>query len=213
VLRIVNESIAASMAYGGVANKGGGGDAVAERKVLVFDLGGATLDVSVLAVDRHGYLETLATSGDSRLGGEDFDRRVVDYFVGLVKRRHGQDIAGDASAMAKLRRECERAKRALSSQRQVRVEVEKMVDGVDLSEQLTRARIEKLNADLFWKTMVLVRKALADAGLSKADIDDIVLVGSSTWIPKVQQLLKDYFDGKEPTSIGQWWSQDFYGAR
>jgi heat shock protein 5 len=108
------------MAYG-VANKGGGDDdAVAEWKVLVFDLGGGTLDVSVLAVDRHGYLETLATSGDPLLGGEDFDRRVVEYFVGLVRRRHGRDIAGDARAIGKLRRECELAKRVLSSQRQVR---------------------------------------------------------------------------------------------
>jgi heat shock protein 5 len=163
--------------------------------------GGATLDVSVLAVDRHGYLEALSTSSDSRLGGEDFDRRVVDYFVGLVRWRHGQDIAGDARAMGKLRRECERAKRALSNQRQVRVEVEKLVDGVDLSEQLTcRARFEELNTDLFRKTMVPVRKAFADAGLSKADIDDVVLVGGSTRVPKVQLLLKGYFDGKEPST-------------
>jgi heat shock protein 5 len=122
----------------------------------------------------------------------------VDYFVGLVRRRHGWDIAGDARALGKLRRECEHAKRALNSQRQVRVEVEKMVDSVDLSsEQLTRARFEELNADVFRKAMVPVRNALADAGLSKADVDDVVLVGGSAWIPKVQQLLKDYFDGKE----------------
>jgi molecular chaperone DnaK (HSP70) len=184
VHRIVNESIAASMAYG-VANKGGGDDAVAERKVLVFDLGGGTLDVSIQSVDRHGYLEALATSSDSRLGGEDFDRRVMDYFVGRARRWHGRDIVRDARAMEKLRRECERAKHALSGQCQVRVEVEKLVDGVDLSEQLTRARFEELNGDLFRKTMApAVRKALPDAGMSKADIDDVVLVGGSTRIPK-----------------------------
>jgi hypothetical protein len=111
----------------------------------------------------------------------------VDYFIGLIKRRHCRDIAGDARAMGKLRRESERAKRALSCQRQVRVEVEKLVDGVHLSEQLTRARFEELNGELCRKMMVPVRKALADAGLGKADIDDIVLVGGSTWIPKVRQ--------------------------
>ncbi|CAO2183427.1 unnamed protein product [Urochloa humidicola] len=122
----------------------------------------------------------------------------MDYFIKLIKRRHGRDIAGDARALGKLRRECERAKRALSNQHQVRVEVEALFDGVDFSEQLTRARFEELNNDLFRKTMVPVKKAMADAGLSKGDIDEIVLVGGSTRIPKVQQLLKDYFNGKEP---------------
>ncbi|CAO2179308.1 unnamed protein product [Urochloa humidicola] len=122
----------------------------------------------------------------------------MDYFIKLIKRRHGRDIAGDARELGKLRRECERAKRALSNQHQVRVEVEALFDGVDFSEQLTRARFEELNNDLFRKTMVPVKKAMADAGLSKGDIDEIVLVGGSTRIPKVQQLLKDYFNGKEP---------------
>ncbi|CAL4949409.1 unnamed protein product [Urochloa decumbens] len=190
VLRTVNEPTAAAIAYG-IDKKG------AEKKVLVFDLGGGTFDVSVLAID-NGVFEVLATNGDTHLGGEDFDHRVMDYFIKLVKRRHGRDIAGDARALGKLRRECERAKRALSNQHQVRVEVEALFDGVDFSEQLTRARFEELNNDLFRKTMVPVKKAMADAGLKKEDIDEIVLVGGSTRIPKVQQLLKDYFNGKEP---------------
>ncbi|CAL4963378.1 unnamed protein product [Urochloa decumbens] len=190
VLRTLNEPTAAAIAYG-IDQKG------AEKKVLVFDLGGGTFDVSVLAID-NGVFEVLATNGDTHLGGEDFDQRVMDYFIKLVKRRHGRDIAGDARALGKLRRECERAKRALSNQHQVQVEVEALFDGIDFSEQLTRARFEELNNDLFRKTMVPVKKAMADAGLSKGDIDEIVLVGGRTRIPKVQQLLKDYFNGKEP---------------
>ncbi|PUZ56382.1 hypothetical protein GQ55_5G293300 [Panicum hallii var. hallii] len=190
VLRIVNEPTAAAIAYG--IDKEG-----AEKNVLVFDLGGGTFDVSVLAID-NGIFEVLATNGDTHLGGEDFDQRVMDYFIKLIKRKHGRDIAGDARALGKLRRECERAKRALSNQHQVRVEIEALFDGVDFSEQLTRARFEEINNDLFRKTMVPLKKAMADAGLKQADIDEIVLVGGSTRIPKVQQLLKDYFNGKEP---------------
>jgi heat shock protein 5 len=190
VLRIVNEPTAAAIAYG-IDRKG------AEKNVLVFDLGGGTFDVSVLAID-NGVFEVLATNGDTHLGGEDFDQRVMDYFIKLIKRKHGRDIAGDARALGKLRRECERAKRALSNQHQVRVDIEALFDGVDFAEQLTRARFEELNNDLFRKTMVPVKKAMADAGLNKGDIDEIVLVGGSTRIPKVQQLLKDYFNGKEP---------------
>ncbi|KAM0835965.1 hypothetical protein ACQ4PT_062615 [Festuca glaucescens] len=192
VVRLLNEPTAAALAYGL--------DKVDERKeknVLVFDLGGGTFDVSVLALDG-GVFEVLATNGDTHLGGEDFDQRVMDYFIRLVKRKHGVDVSGDARALGKLHRECERAKRALSNQHQVRVEIESLVNGVDLSEQLTRARFEELNADLFRKTMAPVKKAMADAGLSKGDIDEVVLVGGSTRIPKVQQLLKDYFGGKEP---------------
>ncbi|GJM94176.1 hypothetical protein PR202_ga10797 [Eleusine coracana subsp. coracana] len=190
VLRIVNEPTAAAIAYG-INEKGD------EKKVLVFDLGGGTFDVSVLAID-NGVFEVLATNGDTHLGGEDFDLRVMDHFINLVKRKHGRDISADARALGRLRRECERAKRALSSQHQVRVEVEALFDGVDFSERLTRARFEELNNDLFRKTMIPVKKAMADAGLGKGDIDEIVLVGGSTRIPKVQQLIKDYFNGKEP---------------
>uniref|UniRef100_A0ACD6A847 Uncharacterized protein n=1 Tax=Avena sativa TaxID=4498 RepID=A0ACD6A847_AVESA len=192
VVRLINEPTAAALAYG--LDKV---DEKKEKNVLVFDLGGGTFDVSVLALDG-GVFEVLATNGDTHLGGEDFDQRVMDYLIRLVKRKHGVDVSGDARALGKLRRECERAKRALSNQHQVRVEIESLVNGVDLSEPLTRARFEELNADLFRKTMAPVKKAMADAGLSKGDIDEVVLVGGSTRIPKVQQLLKDYFGGKEP---------------
>lgn len=130
--------------------------------------------------------------------GEDFDQRIMEYFIKLVKKKHGKDISKDNRALGKLKRECERAKRALSSQHQVRVEIESLFDGVDFSEPLTRARFEELNNDLFRKTMGPVKKAMDDAGLEKRQIDEIVLVGGSTRIPKIQQLLKDYFDGKEP---------------
>jgi heat shock protein 5 len=193
VTRILAEPTAAAMAYG-LGRKDDG-----ERNVLVFDLGGGTFDVSVLTIDG-GVFEVRATSGDTHLGGEDFDHRVMEHFIGLVRRKYGRDIAGNRRALGKLRRECERAKRALSSQHQVRVQIDSLVDGVDLSEPLTRARFEELNSDLFRKTMAPVKKAMADAGLAKSDIDEIVLVGGSTRIPKVRQLLKDYFDGKEPNT-------------
>ncbi|CAN6230077.1 unnamed protein product [Urochloa humidicola] len=196
VRRILAEPTAAAIAYG---LDTAGSSMMQERNVLVFDLGGGTLDVSVLTIDG-GVFEVRATSGDTHLGGEDFDQRLMDHFIGLVRRKHGRDISGDARALGRLRRECERARRALSAQHQVRVQVDSLVDGIDLSETLTRARFEDLNGDLFLKTMVPVKKAMADAGLAKADIHDIVLVGGSTRIPKVRQLLKDYFDGKEPSS-------------
>ncbi|XP_051226313.1 heat shock 70 kDa protein BIP5 [Lolium perenne] len=192
VVRLINEPTAAALAYG--LDKV---DEKKEKNVLVFDLGGGTFDVSILALDG-GVFEVLATNGDTHLGGEDFDQRVMDHFIRLVKRKHGVDVSGDARALGKLRRECERAKRALSNQHQVRVEIESLADGVDLSESLTRARFEELNADLFRKTMAPVKKAMTDAGLSKGEVDEVVLVGGSTRIPKIQQLLKDYFGGKEP---------------
>ncbi|KAJ6393479.1 hypothetical protein OIU77_022851 [Salix suchowensis] len=190
VARIINEPTAAAIAYG-LDKKGG------EKNILVFDLGGGTFDVSILTID-NGVFEVLSTNGDTHLGGEDFDQRIMEYFIKLVKKKHGKDISKDNRALGKLRRESERAKRALSSQHQVRVEIESLYDGVDFSEPLTRARFEELNNDLFRKTMGPVKKAMEDAGLEKNQIDEIVLVGGSTRIPKVQQLLKDYFDGKEP---------------
>ncbi|WVZ24842.1 hypothetical protein V8G54_003386 [Vigna mungo] len=205
VARIINEPTAAAIAYG-LDKKGG------EKNILVFDLGGGTFDVSILTID-NGVFEVLATNGDTHLGvfsdviaccvyfplpGEDFDQRIMEYFIKLIKKKHGKDISKDNRALGKLRREAERAKRALSSQHQVRVEIESLFDGVDFSEPLTRARFEELNNDLFRKTMGPVKKAMEDAGLQKNQIDEIVLVGGSTRIPKVQQLLKDYFDGKEP---------------
>ncbi|KAL9237438.1 hypothetical protein vseg_011985 [Gypsophila vaccaria] len=190
VARIINEPTAAAIAYG-LDKKGG------EKNILVFDLGGGTFDVSILTID-NGVFEVLATNGDTHLGGEDFDHRLMEYFIKLVKKKHNKDISKDNRALGKLRRECERAKRALSSQHQVRVEIESLFDGVDFSEPLTRARFEELNNDLFRKTMGPVKKAMDDAGLQKNQIDEIVLVGGSTRIPKVQQLLKEFFNGKEP---------------
>ncbi|XP_071906132.1 luminal-binding protein 4-like [Coffea arabica] len=192
VVRIINEPTAAAIAYGLDKQE-------KERNILVFDLGGGTFDVSILALDG-GVFEVLSTNGNTHLGGEDFDQRVMDYFVKLIKKKYNKDISNDKKALGKLRKECERAKRALSNQHQVRVEIESLFDGIDFSEPLTRARFEELNMDLFKKTMAPVKQALKDAGLEKkTDIDEIVLVGGSTRIPKVQQLLKDFFDGKEPS--------------
>ncbi|CAI0399609.1 unnamed protein product, partial [Linum tenue] len=190
VVRIINEPTAAAIAYG-LDQKG------KEKNILVFDLGGGTFDVSILTID-NGVFEVLATSGDTHLGGEDFDHRVMDYFIKLIQRKYGKDISKDNKALGKLRRECERAKRALSSQHQVRVEIESLFDGVDFSEPLTRARFEEMNMDLFKKTLRPVKKAMEDARLKKSEIDEIVLVGGSTRIPKVRELLKEMFDGKEP---------------
>uniref|UniRef100_M4E2V9 Uncharacterized protein n=1 Tax=Brassica campestris TaxID=3711 RepID=M4E2V9_BRACM len=190
VARIINEPTAAAIAYV-LYNNG------VDNNILVFDLGGGTFDVSVLTID-NGVFEVLSTNGDTHLGGEDFDHRIMDYFIKLIKKKHQKDISKDNKALGKLRRECERAKRALSSQHQVRVEIESLFDGVDFSEPLTRARFEELNNDLFRKTMGPVKKAMDDAGLQKSQIDEIVLVGGSTRIPKFQQLLKDFFEGKEP---------------
>ncbi|KAF6264590.1 heat shock protein 70 family [Scenedesmus sp. NREL 46B-D3] len=190
VVRIINEPTAAAIAYG-LDKKGG------EKNILVFDLGGGTFDVSILTID-NGVFEVISTNGDTHLGGEDFDQRVMEYFMKLIKKKYKVDISKDSRAKQKLRREAERAKRALSSQHQVRVEIESLAEGVDLSEPLTRARFEELNNDLFKKTLGPVRKAMEDANMKKSEIDEIVLVGGSTRIPKVQQLLKEYFEGKEP---------------
>ena len=190
VARIINEPTAAAIAYG-LDKKGG------EKNILVFDLGGGTFDVSILTID-NGVFEVVSTNGDTHLGGEDFDQRVMEYFIKLIKRKYDKDVKKDARALQKLKREAERAKRALSSQHQVRVEIESLIDGIDLSEPLTRARFEELNSDLFKKTLTPVKKAMDDAGFKKSEIDEIVLVGGSTRIPKVQELLKKYFDGKEP---------------
>ncbi|GAA6061656.1 hypothetical protein JCM10212_002533 [Sporobolomyces blumeae] len=192
VLRVVNEPTAAAIAYG--LDKTGG-----ERTIIVYDLGGGTFDVSLLSID-DGVFEVLSTAGDTHLGGEDFDNRVIDYFVKLWKRKHdGQDITKNLRTMGKLKREVEKAKRTLSSQMSTKVEIESFFEGEDLSETLTRAKFEELNMDLFRKTMKPVEQVLKDAGVKKEQVDDIVLVGGSTRIPKVQELLKEYFNGKEPT--------------
>ncbi|GMT32122.1 hypothetical protein PFISCL1PPCAC_23419, partial [Pristionchus fissidentatus] len=191
VVRIINEPTAAAIAYG-LDKKDG------ERNILVFDLGGGTFDVSMLTID-NGVFEVLATNGDTHLGGEDFDQRVMEYFIKLYKKKTGKDLRKDNRAVQKLRREVEKAKRALSTQHQTKLEVEAIMDGEDFSETLTRAKFEELNMDLFRATMKPVQKVLEDADLKKDDVHEIVLVGGSTRIPKVQQLIKEYFNGKEPS--------------
>jgi len=189
VIRIVNEPTAAAIAYG-LDKKG-------EENIVVFDLGGGTFDVSVLSIDQ-GVFEVVATSGDTHLGGEDFDQRVLDYFIKLIQKKYNKDLSKDKSAIQKLKREVEKGKRALSNVHEVKIEVEDLLDGEEFSEVLTRARFEELNADLFKKTLIPVETAMDDAGLKKTDIHEIVLVGGSTRIPKVQKLIKDFFNGKEP---------------
>merc|ERR1712136_61620 len=191
VLRIINEPTAAAIAYGLDKKEG-------EKNILVFDLGGGTFDVSLLTID-NGVFEVIATNGDTHLGGEDFDQRVMDYFMKLYKKKKGKDVRKDNRAVQKLRREVEKAKRALSSAHQVRIEIESFFEGDDFSETLTRAKFEELNMDLFRSTMKPVQKVMEDADMQKKDIDEIVLVGGSTRIPKIQQLVKEYFNGKEPS--------------
>merc|ERR1712195_292978 len=190
VLRIINEPTAAAIAYG-LDKKGG------EKNILVFDLGGGTFDVTVLTIDS-GVFEVVATNGDTHLGGEDFDQRVMQHFIKVFQKKHGKDMTKDKRSVQKLRREVEKAKRALSSTHQARVEIEALFDGTDFSETLTRARFEELNMDLFKKTLGPVKKVMEDASFKKSQLDEIVMVGGSTRIPKVQQLIKDYFNGKEP---------------
>ncbi|GJJ12012.1 hypothetical protein Clacol_006250 [Clathrus columnatus] len=190
ILRIINEPTAAAIAYG-LDKKDG------ESQIIVYDLGGGTFDVSLLSIE-DGVFEVLATSGDTHLGGEDFDNRVIDYMVKTYKKKTGVDVTNNLRAMGKLKREVEKAKRTLSSQSSARLEIESFEGGNDLSETLTRAKFEELNMDLFRKTMKPVEQVLKDANVKKDDIHDVVLVGGSTRIPKVQQLLKEYF-GKEPS--------------
>merc|ERR1719454_1594944 len=190
VLRIINEPTAAAIAYG--LDKGG------EKNILVFDLGGGTFDVSLLTID-NGVFEVVAINGDTHLGGEDFDQRVMEHFIKIYKKKKGKDLRKDNRAVQKLRREVEKAKRALSNSHQVKIEVESLYDGEDFTETLTRAKFEELNMDLFRSTMKPVQKVLEDADMQKKDIDEIVLVGGSTRIPKVQQLVKEFFNGKEPS--------------
>jgi heat shock protein 5 len=191
VMRIINEPTAAAIAYGLDKKEG-------EKNILVFDLGGGTFDVSLLTID-NGVFEVVATNGDTHLGGEDFDQRVMEHFIKLFKKKSGKDARKDNRAVQKLRREVEKAKRTLSSQHQTKIEIESFYDNEDFSETLTRAKFEELNMDLFRSTMKPVQKVLEDSDLKKSDIAEVVLVGGSTRIPKVQQLVKEFFDGKEPS--------------
>jgi len=189
VLRIINEPTAAAIAYGL--------DKKTEKNILVYDLGGGTFDVSLLTID-NGVFEVVATNGDTHLGGEDFDQRVMQHFIKIFQKKNSKDMTKDSRSLQKLRREVEKAKRALSSTHQARVEIEALYDGIDMSETLTRARFEEINSDLFKNTLGPVKQVMEDSGLKKTQIDEIVLVGGSTRIPKIQQLIKDFFNGKEP---------------
>lgn len=190
VLRIINEPTAAAIAYG-LDKKVG-----TERNVLIFDLGGGTFDVSILTIE-DGIFEVKSTSGDTHLGGEDFDNRMVNHFVQEFKRKHKKDIAENKRALRRLRTACERAKRTLSSSTQASIEIDSLFEGIDFYTSITRARFEELNADLFRSTLEPVEKALRDAKMDKPAIHDIVLVGGSTRIPKVQKLLQDFFNGRD----------------
>lgn len=189
VLRIVNEPTAAAIAYG--LNKTG-----EERQIIVYDLGGGTFDVSLLSID-NGAFEVLATAGDTHLGGEDFDQRVINHFVKQYNKKNNVDITKNLKTMGKLKREVEKAKRTLSSQMSTRIEIEAFHDGKDFGETLTRAKFEELNIDLFKKTLKPVEQVLSDAKVKKSEVNDIVLVGGSTRIPKVQALLEEFFGGKK----------------
>jgi len=191
VLRIINEPTAAAIAYG-MDKKSG------EKNIIVFDLGGGTFDVSLLTID-NGVFEVVATSGDTHLGGEDFDQRVTEHFIKIFKKKNnGIDLKKDPRAFQKLKNEVEKSKRDLSSVHQVTISIEGIMDGIDFTETLTRARFEELCSDLFKKTLKPVQQVLDDSSLKKSEIDEILLVGGSTRIPKVQQLIKDFFNGKEP---------------
>ncbi|KAL0490491.1 heat shock 70 kDa protein [Acrasis kona] len=190
IIRIINEPTAAAIAYG--LNK----EDKNEHSVLIFDLGGGTFDVSILTID-NGVFEVKATAGDTHLGGEDFDNRMVEHFCAEFKSKHGKDLHTNTRAVRRLRTACERAKRNLSSSAKTTLEIDSLFEGIDFTSQVTRAKFEQLNADLFRKCMEPVTKVLQDSGLSKSQIDEVVLVGGSTRIPKVQELLKELFNGKE----------------
>eukprot|EP00566_Odontella_aurita_P007889 CAMPEP_0113542292 /NCGR_PEP_ID=MMETSP0015_2-20120614/9524_1 /TAXON_ID=2838 /ORGANISM="Odontella" /LENGTH=713 /DNA_ID=CAMNT_0000442329 /DNA_START=129 /DNA_END=2270 /DNA_ORIENTATION=+ /assembly_acc=CAM_ASM_000160 len=189
VERVINEPTAAAIAYGLDKQD-------REETILVFDLGGGTFDVTLLSID-NGVFEVLATSGNTHLGGEDFDQRMMDHFIAQFKRKSGIDISGDKRAIQRLRKQCENAKRTLSSQTSATVDCEALSQGVDFSSTISRAKFEELNLDLLKKTLAPVTQVLKDAGLSKNDIDEIILVGGSTRIPRVQQMLSEYFGGKQ----------------
>jgi len=191
VLRIVNEPTAAAIAYG-LDKKGKG-----EKNILIFDLGGGTFDVSLLTIDE-GVFEVKATAGDTHLGGEDFDNKLVEFCAGDFLKKNSIDIRGDKRAMRRLRSACEAAKRILSSTAQTSIEIDALKDGVDFSMVLSRAKFEELCMSYFRDCMIPVEKVLKDSQIPKSHVHEVVLVGGSTRIPKVQQLITEYFNGKEP---------------
>jgi len=187
-LRIINEPTAAAIAYG-LDKKGG------EQNILIFDLGGGTFDVSLLTIEE-GIFEVKATAGDTHLGGEDFDNRLVDHFMSEFKKKHKKDMSGNERAKRRLRTACERGKRTLSSSTQAFIEIDGLFEGIDFTSSITRARFEDLCIDYFKNTLEPVEKVLRDAKMSKGQVHEVVLVGGSTRIPKVQQLLSEFFNGK-----------------
>merc|ERR1711964_920421 len=191
VLRIINEPTAAAIAYGLDKKKGS-----SECNVLIFDLGGGTFDVSILTIEE-GIFEVKSTAGDTHLGGEDFDNRMVDHFVNEFKRKHKKDIKGNKRALRRLRTACERAKRTLSASAQANIEIDSLFEGIDFYTSITRARFEELCSDLFRSTTTPVDRVLADAKIDKSKVHEIVLVGGSTRIPKIQKLISDFFNGKD----------------
>jgi heat shock 70kDa protein 1/2/6/8 len=191
VLRIINEPTAAALAYGLDKNLKG------ERNVLIFDLGGGTFDVSILTIDEGSLFEVKSTAGDTHLGGEDFDNRLVNHLAEEFKRKYKKDLCMNPRALRRLRTAAERAKRTLSSSTEASIEIDALYEGVDFYTRVSRARFEELNSDLFRGTLDPVEKALKDAKLDKSEIHDIVLVGGSTRIPKVQNLLQNFFCGKK----------------
>nr|AQP31338.1 heat shock protein 70-5 [Laodelphax striatellus] len=190
VLRIINEPTAAALAYGLDKNLKG------ERNVLIFDLGGGTFDVSILTIDEGSLFEVRSTAGDTHLGGEDFDNRLVDHLCEEFKRKYRKDVKSNPRSLRRLRTAAERAKRTLSSSTEASIEIDALYDGVDFYTKVSRARFEELCADLFRSTLHPVEKALNDAKMDKSSIHDVVLVGGSTRIPKIQSLLQNFFNGK-----------------
>jgi len=193
VLRIINEPTAAAIAYGLDKKQNSGPE---EKNVMIFDLGGGTFDVSLLTIEE-GIFEVKSTAGDTHLGGEDFDNRLVNHFMNEFKRKNKKDITGNARALRRLRTACERAKRTLSSTAQTTIEIDSLYEGIDFYSSITRARFEELNMDLFRNCMDPVEKTLRDAKIDKGSVHEVVLVGGSTRIPKIQSLLQDFFNGKE----------------
>ena len=191
VLRIINEPTAAAIAYGL-----GSGKSDKERNVMIYDLGGGTFDVSLLNI-QGGVFTVKATAGDTHLGGQDFDTALLDHFKKEFHRKTKKDISRDARALRRLRTACERAKRTLSNATQTAVEIDSLFEGEDFNAQITRARFEDLNAKSFTGTLDPVQQVLKDAGIDKSKVDEIVLVGGSTRIPRIQKLLSDFFDGKK----------------
>ncbi|KIK16377.1 hypothetical protein PISMIDRAFT_268287 [Pisolithus microcarpus 441] len=191
VLRIINEPTAAAIAYG--LNK----KVIGERNVLIFDLGGGTFDASLLTIEE-GILEVKATAGHTHLGGVDFDNRLVDHFVQEFKRKHKKDISSSPRALCRLRTACERAKRTLSSATKTAIEIDSLFDGIDFYTSITRARFEELCQALFRSTLEPVEKVLRDSKIDKSNVHEIVLVGGSTRIPRIQKLVSDFFNGKKP---------------